>query len=485
MKQKDDRYDNVVNIDGSRYREGKEVKRPNRGFINKLTPEVIGAGILILIFLYLIINVLIYRSKKQVSIFEVQAQDIGYSTAFTGICLRNEKVVTSQASGYLNYYIGNGCKVAKNGIVYSIDSSNKIYNSLNASLEDTKLTKDEIIRLKNIISTRMRDYNGSDLSWVRSFESSLNTIVYEMVNENVLNNALDMRDSDSANSGFAAYRAEESGIVSYFVDKCTGFSADNISADLFKSEDAEKKNLRTTGLVAAGDPIYRICSDDNWSVVAKVSEKFYVNNLEKRTMTVFLKGDNTPMTGELRLYTQDSDYYAELKFDKYMTKYINDRYVKVEFSLDEENGLKIPVSAIFKKEYYLVPLSMFVESEEERGQVLKRENYDPETGVTTYSEIYPEKYYKDEYYAFIEKDLLNEGDHLYNPETKDRCKVSLVNTLEGVYNVNKGYYVFVRIEKLRSNSEYAIIRSNTPSGIRQYDHIALNASDAVDQALIY
>ena len=51
--------------------------------------------------------------------------------------------------------------------------------------------------------------------------------------------------------------------------------------------------------------------------------------------------------------------------------------------------------------------------------------------------------------------------------------------------VNKGYYVFVRIEKLRSNNEYAIIKSNTPDGLRQYDHIALNASDAVDQALIY
>ena len=441
--------------------------------------------ILILIFLYLIINVLIYRSKKQVSIFEVQAQDIGYSTTFTGICLRSEKVVTSEASGYLNYYIGNGCKVAKDGIVYSVDSSNKIYNSLNASMEETKLTKDEILRLKNIIATRMRDYNGSDLSWIRSFESSLNSIVYEMINENVLNSALEMRSSNSSGDGFATYRSAESGVISYYVDKCTGFTADDINADLFKSSDADKKNLRTTGLVAAGDPVYRICSDDNWSVIVKVSEKFYVNNLEKRTMTVFLKGDSTPLTGELRLYTIDSDYYAEIKFDKYVTKYINDRYVSVEFSVNEENGLKIPVSAIFKKEYYLVPLTMFVESEEERGDVLKREVYNTETGMTEYKEVYPEKYYKDEFYAYIDKELLNEGDFLYNPETKDRYKVSLINYLEGVYNVNKGYYVFVRIEKLRSNSEYAIIKSDTPSGIRQYDHIALNASDAVDQALIY
>ena len=151
MKHNDDRYDNVVNIDGSRYRESKEVKRPNRGLIYKLTPEVIGAGILILIFLYLVINVLIYRSKTQVSVFDVQAQSIGYQTKFTGICLRNENIVDSEASGYLNYYIGNGCRVAKNGIVYSVDSSDKIYNDLNASLDDVKLSSDEISRIKNIM----------------------------------------------------------------------------------------------------------------------------------------------------------------------------------------------------------------------------------------------------------------------------------------------------------------------------------------------
>ena len=55
MNRIDDRYDNVVNLDGSRYREGKEVKRARRGILYKLTPEVIGAGILILVFLYLLI----------------------------------------------------------------------------------------------------------------------------------------------------------------------------------------------------------------------------------------------------------------------------------------------------------------------------------------------------------------------------------------------------------------------------------------------
>ncbi|MCR5766957.1 MAG: hypothetical protein K6G45_00500 [Lachnospiraceae bacterium] len=486
MKQQDDRYDNVVNIDGSRYKEGKEVKKPNRGLIYKLTPEVIGAGILILIFIYLVINVLIYRSKKQVSVFDVQAQSIGYSTKFSGICLRNENLVNSEASGYLNYYIGNGCRVAKNGIVYSVDSSDKIYNSLSASYEDTKLSSDEISRVKNIIASRMRDYNGSDLSWVHGFENSINTIVYEMINDNVLASALEMRDSDSSSTGFVTYRSDKSGVISYYSDDYTGFTADNITADTFNASDKEMHNLRTAGLVAAGTPVYRICADDNWSVIVKVTEAFYVNNLEKRQATVYINNDNSPLSGDLRLFMTGSDYFAEISFDRYMTRFINDRFVNVEFDVKEDMGLKIPLSAIYKKGYYLVPLTMFVAAEGYNGYVLRKEVYDASTGVTDYVNIYPEKYYSDGYYAYIDMDgQLAEGDYLCNTETGERLKVGLVNYLEGVYNVNKGYYVFMRIEKLRSNNEYAIIKSNTPDGLRQYDHIALNASDAVDQELIY
>ena len=141
-----------------------------------------------------------------------------------------------------------------------------------------KLSSDEIVRIKNIIASRMRDYNGSDLSWVHGFENSINTIVYEMINDNVLASGLDMRDSSSG-SGFVTYRSDRYGIISYYSDDLTGYTAGNITADTFETADRNMHNLRTAGLVAAGTPVYRICSDDNWSVIVKVSEDFYVNNL--------------------------------------------------------------------------------------------------------------------------------------------------------------------------------------------------------------
>ena len=61
----------------------------------------------------------------------------------------------------------------------------------------------------------------------------------------------------------------------------------------------------------------------------------------------------------------------------------------------------------------------------------------------------------------------------------------MVGRLKGVYNVNKGYAVFRRIEPLQEGDEYVIIKKGTSQGVSIYDHIALNASTVVEDAVIY
>jgi len=72
----------------------------------------------------------------------------------------------------------------------------------------------------------------------------------------------------------------------------------------------------------------------------------------------------------------------------------------------------------------------------------------------------------------------------YYPDKDVKYTMDEKKSLKGVYNVNKGYYRFQRIERLRQNSEYVIIKKNTPDGVRRYDHIAMNSEDAVDSAII-
>ena len=57
--------------------------------------------------------------------------------------------------------------------------------------------------------------------------------------------------------------------------------------------------------------------------------------------------------------------------------------------------------------------------------------------------------------------------------------------MEGVYNINKGYAVFKKIEKLSGNGEYFTIAKGTDYGLSVYDHIVLDASMVTEGMIIY
>ena len=47
--------------------------------------------------------------------------------------------------------------------------------------------------------------------------------------------------------------------------------------------------------------------------------------------------------------------YGKLDFDKYMVQFASDRFVNFEIQTAQATGLKIPVSAVTTKNFYLVP----------------------------------------------------------------------------------------------------------------------------------
>ena len=57
--------------------------------------------------------------------------------------------------------------------------------------------------------------------------------------------------------------------------------------------------------------------------------------------------------------------------------------------------------------------------------------------------------------------------------------------MEGVYNINKGYAVFKRIEKLESANGYTIVKRNTGHGLTVYDHIVLDAAQVTEGQVLY
>lgn len=483
---KENRSNNVYNLDGSRY-DSDSGKKPRRSFLSSVTPAHIGAAVFLLVFIYLCINLYIYSNKEQVAIYEVQAVDLSYDTSFRGICVRDEKVVRADRSGYINYYIRNGAKAAKSSIVYSVDSGRNVYSELNNNFADLIFNTEEIREIKNMINTGMRNYDGSDLTWIDGFEGELTDSVYDYVNENLIRNMEVISAEDDSGSAFYKFRTDESGVISFKSDNFAGITSDDVVPSDFEEDAYKPVNLKLNGLVSEGDEVYRICRSEEWSVIAKVNEDFYKSMLEEenKEAVIYINSSSKPVRGALNLFERGKEYFAEVKLNERMPEYIDERFVSVEFVNDSVNGLKIPVTSITQKEYYIIPLDAFTHDENNEGDVLKREVYDSETGQMRYDDVYVPKFFSDGYYAYVDTSLFGDGDYVCNTDTGERYRISAVNELDGVYNVNKGYYIFVRIEKLRSNSEYTIVKRNTTDGLKLYDHIALNAGDAVEGNIIY
>lgn len=439
----------------------------------------------LLLAIYLTFTVIKFINKDTVSIYEVQAEDLSYDNTFRGLAIRDEKLVYADYAGYISYYVRNKKKSAKSSIVYSIDSSSKTYDMLNESFSDDKLDAAQINEIKSVISRYFDNDSSTVIANIGEFNTALQDIIYDFVNNNMIKNLQDYVETGLTGTSFHVCRTPYSGVISYKSDNLNGLSADSITADMFEDNyPLNVHNLKSTGLISATDPVYRICPDENWSVVCKVPEDFFINNIDTHEGEVLIGEKVTPLKVSMRPFQTEDGYYIELSLNKYMSEFIDDRILTVRFINDKDTGLKIPTSAIVKKEYYLVPQTVFSYEEENDLYYLLREQYDESTGKIVLNKIYPTRYYFDGYYAYIDTNLLNDGDYVQNISTSERVKISITNTLDGVYNVNKGYYQFVRIDKLETGDDYVIISGNTPGGIRQFDHIALDASKGVESALI-
>ncbi len=476
---------NQNNRNRSRVPEGRITKVPRRKLLNTFRPEIFGAVIFVGIFIYLVVNIVFYAGKDKVSIYEVQGDNISVVNRFKGIALRQENILTSECAGNINYYIQNGKRSAKRGVIFSVDEGSKLYSEILDKTGVDQLQDNDIKQIKNVIYGYLDEYTGFNFQEVAEFKHEVSDTIFELVNDSSIENMKSIASVNSTSS-FHIKRADTAGVISYKSDKLCGLDFDNVTDAMYEDTyDVGRQNLRSTGLVSAGEPICRIVTDENWKIAVKIPEDVYIGLLEQNKVSVYINNYYFPVECQMETVQRGSSYYALLSLDKYMPMYIDERILTVEFESRLEGGLKVPLSAIEKREFYVIPLQYLIEDDQFTGPVFKMEGYSEETGQPIYIPVYPSKYYSDNENAYVDTSLFNDGDWVDIPSTGERYKIGVKNSIEGVYVVNKGYYQFVKVERIRQNAEYAIVKKSNRDGLNLYDHIALDASKAKDQAIIY
>ena len=69
---------------------------------------------IIIVFGYIVFTIYSYSQRSTVNYYEVEEGSIVREQIYEGIILRDETVIPSEGSGYLNYYVPSGKKIAHN-----------------------------------------------------------------------------------------------------------------------------------------------------------------------------------------------------------------------------------------------------------------------------------------------------------------------------------------------------------------------------------
>lgn len=461
-------------------------KKKNKKIIRYKRPLNINIGMIIfaLIFVYMVFSVSVYLSRDKIQFYEVQDGSIVNNKEYTGIIMRKETVKNADRSGYLNYYVREGKRASVGTRVYSIDETGSISTLLEKKAGDSiSLKKEDISNLKKQLTSFSLAYNHNNFQSVYDTKYSLEGEVLEYMNFNALDNLDSMMDK----AGIEKVTTDKSGIISYEIDSYKNLQTSGISEDVFNL-DNYKKNFKKSGdLVEKDTPVYKIITSDLWSVVFPLSEDDKNEYIDKKALTVVFRDNNLKATGNFSIFTgADGKTYGKIDFDKYMIQFASQRYADFEIVTDKVNGLKIPVTAVCKKDFYLIPVDYITKGGDSSEKGFHKEVYS-ESGTSVVFvpvTIYCSK--GDNYYiAMNQENGLKSGDYIVKPDSLERYQIGDSDSLQGVYSINKGYALFKQINILTSNDEYYIVKKNVSYSLSVYDHIVLNAASVNDGQLIY
>lgn len=462
--------------------------KKNKKVIPYRRPLNINVGMIIfaIIFLYLIFSVYTYLKREKIQFYEVVDGGIVNNRIYNGLILREEQVKTADRTGYINYYLREGKRASVGSRIYSLDETGSLEAMLKENAEEGASLSDESLSdLKKQLTSFVLSFHNQDFGTIYDARISLEAAVMEYSSFSTL----DQLDQLADQSGvvFEQVRSDVSGVVSYGFDSYEAMTPSDVDAASFDRSAYTKVINKSGKLIDSGSPAYKIVTSENWSIVFPLSDEDASLYNGKTALRVVFRDYSLSTPAAYSTFTgKDGAAYGKLDFTKYMEQFISDRFVDFEIRTEQASGLKIPVSAVTEKSFYLIPVDYMTQGGDTSETGFNKEVY-TESGtsiVFTPTTVY---YSDDEYYYvdMDEEDGFKAGDYVVKPESSERYQIGRTASLKGVYNINKGYTIFKQIDILDSNSEYYTVRRNMTYGLSVYDHIVLDASLVEEGQLLY
>ena len=352
-------------------------------------------------------------------------------------------------------------------------------------MENFSLSNENIAEIKSKLTAMTIDYTDDNFEVVYDTKSSIDSAMIEYTNLN----AMDNLDTLMTEKGIVYTQATcpYSGIVSLTTDDYSDITYDAITEEDLDKSKYIASTIQSGSLVEAGSAVYKIVDSENWSIVFKLDDDDIERFSNKNSLSIDISGSNLTASGSYMQFTgKDNNTYGMISLSRYMVDFISQRYLTFSINDGSESGLKIPQKAITEKSFFIVPISYLARGGDNIDEGFYKEIYNEQGTSIQY--VPTTIFYSDEEYYYIDntdKSEFKAGDYIIQPNTNERYQIGQIASLEGVYNINKGYAVFKQIDIISSNDEYCIVKRNTKYGLSVYDHILIDTTGISEGDFIY
>lgn len=434
----------------------------------------VGTMILFIILIYIAVVAWNYFKKEHISIYEVNETSIADDSTITGFIIRNEEVIRSEESGYVNFYHADQSKVGKNEVVYTLDSNGTLSDLLDKVGADSMATAADIANMREVINDFYTNFTPSAYYNVKDFHYNVENTIFEQSRDNLYSDLKKQLSANNFTDDFTKCRSKASGILSYSIDGYEEMTPESVTPELFqKVASVERKQLSSSEKIEKDTPVYKLVSNEDWKIILLLTEELEAKLRELSTVRVTVKKDNVSFNTELTIQNNGGANFAVLSTSRFMGRYLNDRFLDIELNLNAAEGFKIPNSSILTKEMVMIPENLATAGGDDAEKGIIRLLYDKEGSSRKEFTSLADCPVMDGYY-YVSESMLKPGDTIIDPSNNEPYTVQKVAEEEGVYCVNMGYCQFKKIEKIYENNEYTIISSNTVGGISNFDHIVVN-----------
>lgn len=449
----------------------------------------IGTLLFGVLLLYIVFSAIVYLTSTHYTTYQVISGPLSRNETYTGLVLREENTVSADTGGYITYYAREGNKINANGVVYSVSQTQTIQNVADLSQED-------LSKIRQQMSNFSHNFSLSNFNDTYSFKYELEGNILQYAgaayssDNNTGNQTEEDVDASSVQSttqattisygGQNICQAESDGIVLYSMDGYEDKTVDTLTAADFDQNAYQKIDLKTSDAVENGQEIYTIITDETWSLIIPLTQRQAANLTDRASIKVKFLKDGISQMGDIEIIEIDGNTYGKLDFNKGMIRYASDRFLDIELVTNVQSGLKIPLSSIVSKDFYIIPTEYATMGGNSNQTGFLRQTNKGDTTEFVSPTIYG---MWDDYY-YVEKSSFSPGDILVQTDSADQYTIGDTDSLEGVYCINQGYPVFRNISILDQNEEFAIVESGTSFGLSQYDYIVQDASKVKDEDLI-